>query len=441
MLRPEDLRIPVLGSCGIESPLGLSTERGDMISDFVPDDARVLCDAELRAGGLVDPQLAFERAGPRQNVFFEPAKTRAAIVTCGGLCPGLNNVIRSAYFELNANYGVADVLGIRFGYQGLNPEVGQPPIRLKSSDVEEIHTLGGTVLGTSRGEQPIGKMVDFLQQQGINVLLCVGGDGTQCGAHRLAQEVRRRELAISVVGIPKTIDNDIAYVERSFGYQTALEKAQEHITGAHAEAVAVHNGMGLVKLMGRHAGFIAAGASVASGQVNFVLIPEVPFELKGPHGLLIALERRLAARQHAVIVVAEGAGQNMLEDRPLKIDASGNRKPGDIGSYLKQQIGDYFDSRQVPVSIKYFDPSYHIRSVPANSSDSLLCALLARRAVHAAMAGKTDLLIGLVHGKFVHVPLPLVTEGAKRVDPDGELWMSVQTATGQRKWTSPAYAQ
>jgi 6-phosphofructokinase 1 len=277
-------------------------------------------------------------------------------------------------------------------------------------------------------------MVDFLAAESINLLFCVGGDGTQRGAHALCEEIRRRELPISVIGVPKTIDNDIKFVWRTFGFFTALEKATEVIDSAHNEARGVENGIGLVKLMGRESGFIAAGATTASGQVNFALIPEVPFELEGEQGLLAKLERRLRARRHAVIVVAEGAGQDLLSDTPDAYDASGNRKLGDIGGFLRERIGAHFKKSDLHVSIKYLDPSYHIRSVAANCADSLLCDEFGRFAAHAGMAGKTDMLMGLWNNMFVHVPLKLATGAKKRVSPESDLWASVLSVTGQERW-------
>ena len=430
----EAVKVQTLGENTFRSPLKLSNKVGDGIADFVPEGTHVLFDIVLPPGEeKPSSYVAFERAGVREMLHFDPSKSKAAIVTCGGLCPGLNKVIRSAYYQFHDTYGVPEVLGIRFGYQGLNPKVGKPPLRLTGDMVCDIHEIGGSFLGSSRGPQDPKIMADYLQHLGVNVLLCVGGDGTQRGAHALAQEALNRNLPLSVVGIPKTIDNDISYVSQSFGFNTALEKAKEHITGAHNEARGAPNAIGLVKLMGRHAGFIAAGSTVASGHVNFTLIPEIPFELEGEHGLLACLERRLKAREHAVIVVAEGAGQHLLEAEPI-YDKSGNKKLQDIGLYLKEKISDYMQMRGIEAPMKYFDPSYHIRSVPANCADSLLCDRLAVRGVHAGMAGKTDLLIGLVNGQFVHVPLPTVIGQSKRVSPESDLWMGVLSTTGQDRW-------
>ena len=431
--QPEQLEITTLGPCRHASPLVRSSRTGEGVGTYVPDDMRVLYEPRFRQGEEIST-LSFERAGAREQLFFDPAKTRAAIVTCGGLCPGINNVIRSLVLELTYNYGVLDILGIRYGYQGLNASVGRPPIELTTERVEGVHHLGGTILGSSRGHQEPTTTVDFLQENKIDILFCIGGDGTQRGAHQMAAEISRRELPIAIVGIPKTIDNDIKFCFRTFGFFSAVAEAEKVIDRAHVEARGVLNGIGLVKLMGRQAGFIAASATLASGEANFTLVPEVPFELEGEHGFLSALQRRVADREHAVVVVAEGAGQHLMADCPDECDASGNRKLGDIGVFLKKKIVEHFAAQQMPAKVVYMDPSYHIRSVAANAADSLLCEQLARHAVHAGMAGKTDLLIGLWHNHLIHVPLEVSTGVKKQLSPEGELWTAVLALTGQEKW-------
>lgn len=435
-LQQSELEISTLGPCRIKSPLKRSAQPGEGMSSFVPDDMRVLYEPRFRLGQPAT-DLCFERAGARQDLFFEPQKTRAAVVTCGGLCPGINNVIRSLVMELDHNYGVRDVLGIRYGFAGLQMHGGRPPLKLTHELVESIHHRGGTILGSSRGHQDPQQTVDFLKQEDIDILFCIGGDGTQRGAHAIAEELKRRQLPVAVVGIPKTIDNDIKFCYRTFGFYTAVAEAEKVIDCAHVEAKGVLNGVGLVKLMGREAGFIAAAATVASGEANFALIPEKQFELEGPQGFLPALQRRLAAREHAVVVVAEGAGQDLLKQAGEQTDASGNRRLGDIGLFLKHEIIDYFANENAPVSVKYFNPSYYIRSVAANAADSLLCEQLARKAVHAGMAGKTNLLIGLWHNHLIHVPLAVSTGMKKRLSTSGELWTSVLSLTGQERWKKP----
>jgi 6-phosphofructokinase 1 len=376
-------------------------------------------------------ELLFELAGPREKLFFDPSGVRAGIVTCGGLCPGLNDVIRSLFFELRYAYGVKEVLGFRWGYRGLDPDGGVEPVVLTHELVDRIHVQGGTILGTSRGPVDKGRAVDNLIARGINVLFTIGGDGTQRGARDLFLEAQRRGYALSVVGIPKTIDSDIPFVARSFGFLTAVQEAAQVLQRAHTEARSVQNGISLVKLMGRHAGFLTGGAAVASQDVNFALIPEVPFKLDGDRGFLSALERRMVSRGHAVIAVAEGCGQDLLGNAGEQRDASGNLRLKDIGLFLAGRIEEWFKTRQIPIVLRYFDPSYIVRSSPANTEDSIMCDQFARHAVHAAMAGKTGLVIGYLHDRFIHVPIELLATQQKRVDPNSPSWNAVLAATGQ----------
>jgi len=431
MLTPESVTIESLGERGIPSPLKLSTVIGDGVVNFVSDGARMPAHVEITPGRDRQDEVLFEKAGPRRTIYFDPARTRAAVVTCGGLCPGLNNVIRSIFLELHYYYGVEHVLGIRYGYMGLDPANDTMPIELTPEIVEDIHREGGTVLGSSRGAINHASAVRFLKGRRVNVLFCIGGDGTQRGAHALAEEAKRQDYPLAVVGVPKTIDNDIMYVQRTFGYHTAVDKACEVVGCAHTESKGAPNGIAIVKLMGRDAGFIAAGAAVASQDVNFALVPEVPFELEGPGGLLDLLRARLLSRNHAVIVVAEGAGQHLIGQREIRRDASGNILHEDIGPFLAKAVKDHFTGRDVPATVKYIDPSYIIRSVPANCEDALLCDQLARNAVHAGMAGKTDVLIGYWYGVLIHVPIMLAVSRKKQMDLEGELWRAALAATGQ----------
>ncbi len=435
-----DLQIKALGPCRYRSPL--VARLGDRALHQVGEADRVLLDdrasrvASAGAAGLA-ALPAFELAGPRDRIFFEPAALRVGIVTCGGLCPGINNVVRGVVLELTHAYGVREILGFRYGFEGIVPRFGHEPLRLSPAMVGSIHHQGGTILGTSRGSQDPGEMVDQLEQMGIGALFVIGGDGTLRGATKLVAEVERRKLAIAVVGIPKTIDNDIHFIDRSFGFESAAAAAAEAIRSAHVEATGANNGIGLLKVMGRHSGFIACHAALACPEANFVLIPEVPLTLGGERGFLRLLERRLEERAHAVIVVAEGAGQELCAAAPAvgvaagATDASGNTRLKDIGLVLRERIVQHFAERGVDITLKYIDPSYQIRSVPASSSDSVYCWNMARNAVHAAMAGNTEMLVGRWHGRFVHVPIPLATRFRKQVDLDDDLWMSVIESTGQ----------
>ncbi len=397
----------------------------------VDDAARVPVDIVTMPGASPVSELSFELAGPRATLARDPARTRVGIVTCGGLCPGLNDVIRSLFLELHYGYRVKEVLGFRFGYQGLDPARGAPPIVLTPEFVRDIHREGGTVLGTSRGPVDQAAAVDNLVRLGVDVLFTLGGDGTQRGASAFCEAAKARGHDLAVVGIPKTIDNDVPFVSRSFGFLTAVEQAIHVLDCAHVEACSVENGVAVVKLMGRHAGFIAAAATVGNQDVNFCLVPEVRFALQGEGGLLASIARRLRARGHALIVVAEGAGQELVGQPTGARDASGNVKLADIGVFLRDRIAAYCRAEGLPVTLRYMDPSYSIRSVPADGEDSIMCDRFARCAAHAAMAGKTGIVIGLVHDQFVHVPIDVLTGRTKRLDENGPIWQSVLSATGQ----------
>ncbi|MBN2104516.1 ATP-dependent 6-phosphofructokinase [bacterium] len=380
---------------------------------------------------------AFERAGPRSRIFHDPAKTKAAIITCGGLCPGLNDVIKNITNVLWQGYGVRHIEGLRFGYRGLSKSNTLPSIPLNPENVDTIHEDGGTILGSSRGHQDIGDMVNTLEEKRINLLFTIGGDGTLQGARAIAEEIIKRQLKISVIGLPKTIDNDLSFMEKTFGFETAIYVSADIITAAHNEAKGAYNGIGLVKLMGRDSGFIASYASIANSVVNICLIPEEPLILEGENGLLRALERRFEqGKDHAVIVVAEGTGQDLFRQQPERRDKSGNRIKNDIGLLLKTEIIEYFESRGKEVNIKYFDPSYYIRSVPAQGTDSIFCHLLAEHAVHAAMAGKTNMVVGFWSNTYTHVPIHLATLARKKVNLNGDLWNAVLGLTQQKTYFS-----
>ena len=340
-------------------------------------------------------------------------------------------MLRGIVLELYRRYQVTKIYGFRYGYQGLIPRYGYTPIILRPEALAGVHAFGGSILGTSRGKQNTADMVDVLEEMNIDLLFVIGGDGTLRGAAEICDEIERRGLQKSVIGIPKTIDNDIQFLDKSFGFETAFAEAVKAIDSAHVESVGSPNGIGLVKLMGRDSGFITSFATLAGQAVNFALIPEVPFALDGARGLLEALRYHLAKHKQAVIVVAEGAGQDLLARDPTATDASGNARYGDIGQYLKERITTFFKERRIEINLKYIDPSYLIRSVPAAPQDNVYCMRLAQNAVHAAMAGKTNMLVGRWHCTYVHLPLELVTHGRRKVDPHGELWHSVLENTGQ----------
>jgi len=422
--------IPNLGKCSIDSPV-----KG---RQFIDDDEQITFASQVKnihhLMKTAKKFPAFQKAGPRAKIFHDPVWTHAAIISCGGLCPGLNNVIKGIVNVLYYDYNIRTIYGIKYGYQGLIPKYGHSPMHLSPENVDGIHKVGGTILASSRGNQDTPAMVETLERMNINMLFCIGGDGTLRGARDIADEITRKKHAIGVIGIPKTIDNDLSFIEKTFGFETSVHTAFDIITSAHNEAEGAYNGIGIVKLMGRDSGFIAAAATLANSVVDFCLVPEIDFKLEGEDGFLRALERKLDKTKHAVIVVAEGAGQNLFKSAQEKKDASGNILKSDIGVFLKDEITKYFKKIDKEASVKYLDPSYHIRSVAAISSDAIFCYLLAENAAHAAMAGKTNVVIGHWNNYFTHVPISLATHERRKIDLDGGLWKGVLSATRQNDY-------
>jgi 6-phosphofructokinase 1 len=423
-----DFTIANLGKRLIKSPL--------KISNFTDDRKRLLfnsySDNYLSLTDKEGQPLSVELAGPRDKIFFNPGQTKAAIVTCGGLCPGINDVIRSITTAIFFNYNVKNIVGVRYGLRGLNPRFGHELVKLSPETVNNISDVGGSILGTSRGPQDADVIVDYLVQLNINILFCVGGDGTIRAAEKITAEINKRNLKIAIVCIPKTIDNDLNLIEKSFGFDTAIEKAAEAIKSAHVEAVGAFNGIGLIKIMGRNSGHIAAYAALAQNDINFVLIPEVPFDLEGRNGFLTALKKRIKSRGHAVILAAEGAGQDLFagDKRNQAKDPSGNIRLLDIGLFLKNAIEDYFKKNNLEINLKYIEPSYLIRSVPSNAADDIYCNMLGQYAVHAGMSGKTGILVALMKDEYVHLPLGTVASNRK-IDPQSDIWLRVLESTGQ----------
>ena len=431
MAKKYDFQVSSLGEAKVPSPIQMSKTYGDKIVNYVREDEYILYDPEVDKGEVLpecDSSFCLQKAGPHEKIYFNPGHVHAGVVTCGGLCPGLNNVIRSIVRTLWYQYGVKRITGIRNGYRGFLPEYNLPTMELNPDVVDDIHYMGGTILGSSRGGGKIPEVVDAIERLNLNMLFTIGGDGTTKGALAIAEEVERRNLKVAVIGIPKTIDNDLSFIQRSFGFETAVSKAVEAVAGAHVEAKDAFNGIGLVKLMGRESGFIAAHTALAMSVVNFVLVPEIEFDLDGERGLLNQLKKRLEEKHRAVIIVAEGAGQNLLEESD-ETDMSGNKKLANVGHFLKEKIVDYFNKEGKEVHLKYIDPSYLIRSTPADPNDSIYCLRLGNNAVHAAMAGKTKALISMVNDRFVLVPMDMAVSKRNFVDPEGSLWRDVLQTT------------
>ncbi len=418
--------IETLGECKVNSPFQAKRQ------NFFCDDNGVICKVhtlDCAPGSSVDEIEYFQRAGAREKIYFRPEEVVVGVVTCGGLCPGLNDVIRAVTFCALEGYGVKKVLGFQYGYEGLVAKYSHPPIELTTDNTDGIHEKGGTILKSSRGPQDTKEIVHTLRHYKVNILITIGGDGTLRGARDIQNEVKAQGLNIAVIGVPKTIDNDIGVIERSFGYETAVQSAWEVVNCAHAEAKAYRHGIGLVKLMGRESGWIAASTATSNSNVNFCLIPEVPFDLAGPNGFFEHLRRRLEKKDHAVVVVAEGAGQNLIVHGDAK-DKSGNKKLADVGPFLRDEMSRWFMENKFEINVKYFDPSYSIRSTSANANDSEYCLFLGFNAMHAAMAGKTGMVVGLHNHRLVHLPIPMIGQ-RKLVDPHGWVWQAVLQTTRQ----------
>ncbi len=425
--KPSDTDIPRLGDPKVSSPL----KHGR----YVEEDDAVLVNLSRQSiegtrGRKKKEPAYFELAGPRTKLYFDPSKAKCAVVTCGGLCPGLNDVIRAIVMTAHNEYHVPSVLGIRYGLAGFIPAEGYDVMELTPENVSQIHEFGGTMLGSSRGPQEVTEIVDALERMNISILFMIGGDGTLKAAERVQAEISKRNLSIALVGLPKTIDNDIQFASPSFGFDTAVEKATEAIRCAHVEATGAPWGLGLVKVMGRESGFIAAQSAMALQDVDFVLVPEDEFDLQGDNGFLHHLGERVHEHGHAVIVVAEGAGQNII-GQSREQDKSGNPVLGDIAGTLKTEIKEYFHQKGIECTLKYIDPSYIIRSVPANANDRIYCSFLGIHAVHAGMTGRTGLVISRWNGRYVHIPMKLMTKARKKLNTCSNYWRAVLESTGQ----------
>lgn len=386
-----------------------------------------------KSHGVTDPESGVQvalppyalRSGPRRTIYHDPSQVTAALVTCGGLCPGLNDVVQNIVYTLD-DYGVPEdqIFGIRYGLRGFLDRHAKP-IQLGRSQVDGIQLKGGTMLGTSRGNARIKDIVDRLRLWGINMLFVIGGNGGNAAAHAIAKECIASGVCCNVVGVPKSIDNDIQLIDRCFGFDTAVEEAQRSLICARVEARSAA-GISIVKLMGRQSGFISMNASMASGVVDVCLIPEVQFTMPKLLGFVGSV---MKSKNYCVVCVAEGAGQDILEDGiPAgATDASGNPILKDIGTFLRDAFRKEFNG----VDVKYIDPSYMIRSIPTITTDRIYCKVLGQGAVHGAFAGYTDFTVGLINTHYVFLPTTTIIQSARTVDPQGRQWNRLKTAINQ----------
>lgn len=387
------------------------------------------------------PPPSFPEAGPRKELCFDPHRVKAAVVTTGGLAPGLNSVVHSIVdrhfntYELNETLGGA-VYGIYDGFRGLR-DCASNSTTLNPKVTLDWLRQGGSNLGSIRFRDPQGEkhLVDeiakSITQMAIDILYVIGGDGSQLIAHKVAQAVP----SISVLGVPKTMDNDVLWVRESFGFDTTVEQATHAINALHFEAQSTRR-VGLLQFFGAESGFVAANAALASGQVDLVLIPEAFNNLSDEQlqhywkmllGHLDDRVKRQAHMPHAIVVVAEGVETALVQQKSRKLG-----RKGDFLELLKQDIaGKVRDRRGRCLEIFVNEPRHYIRSGAANAHDQIFCERLGALAVDNGLAGYTNCMVSHWLTEYVLVPLELVVQGQKSIQTSGMFWRQVETSTGQ----------
>eukprot|EP00929_Paragymnodinium_shiwhaense_P116504 TRINITY_DN860_c0_g2_i1.p1 TRINITY_DN860_c0_g2~~TRINITY_DN860_c0_g2_i1.p1 ORF type:complete len:2777 (-),score=621.22 TRINITY_DN860_c0_g2_i1:77-8053(-) len=418
------LQIPHLSSLFGERNIASPLDAPGITTGYRHKNSWVMQTVGREDSGTVYLQMLL--AGPRRQIFFNPEEVATAIITCGGLCPGLNSVIREIV-HMSYIYGVKKVYGITGGYKGVvTPHLW---MTLTPDNVNDIHKQGGTILQSDRGHPSMEEQFESLKAKGIRQYFIIGGDGTHLGAMAMAELMMEKKWSCAVIGIPKTIDNDLPMLDRTFGFDTAMTEAVKSIDVAYTEAKCNANCIGLVKLMGRHCGQLTMMSCVAARRVDVCLLPEMSVDLKNVLEHLVALIQKKGA---AVIVVAEGCAATLMKDVDTGYDAGGNKLLPEVGAWMKEQITKYFKNQVVPVTVKYVDPTYSVRAVPANANDSVYCSSLAAAAVNAAMAGYTACTTGKIDDHYVILPIRLlVSVPNNKVWLDGRWYERLMATTNQ----------
>jgi len=415
----------------VESPLAHPDGHHDL--QIWKDDSSWICSGPWVHAQDTPPteHLQFLRAGPRKSLYWDPKKTKAAIVNCGGLCPGLNSVIRELVMSLDM-YGCKDIYGIVGGYKGvMEPEKW---LKLTPKYVEEMHVKGGSFLVSDRGNPPHLDMAKMYQKHGINQVYIIGGDGTAKGAMQTYEQMlgprpgkgykgvdlmQAIDHGCSMCSIPKTIDNDIPVLDFTFGFHTAVAKAVEAIDTAYTEATCNANCMGLVKLMGRHAGFIAMYACIAARHVDLCLISEMDVDMEEVKKYIA---EKMKTQKYCTVVIAEGLGDTLIQGGG--VDAGGNKTLADVGPWFKKQIEAHMKATGAPFTCKYIDPSYIIRAAPPDAFDSVYCSNLAQSAVHGCFAGYTGFCVGKYANHYAMLPIDEITSRKSRTVNVRGRWFS-----------------
>ena len=427
----DDLAIARLGERTIDTPLRDLLGGREESVHYVTETDRVLLDdtlgvAKRRSAGTPAELPAFNPGGPREKLYFEPSTVTAAIVTCGGLCPGLNNVVRALVLQLANAYGVKSILGFRNGYSGLTDT--SAPLALTPELVRDIHNRGGTILGTSRGGQEPAAMVDTLARHRVDMLFVIGGDGSLRGAQKIAAKPPPATAARRG-GHPEdhrqrhSVDRPELRLPDRVRPRRRVDPRRAHRGRVHRRRRGTGQADGPAQRLHRLLCDTRQPRSRLRPDPRSLLparqLPALPAQARRSAGAR-SRGRRRGRRAGAV-------------PRSAETDASGNARLGDIGALLRERVTAHFAQHGTPLSLRYVDPGYAIRSVPANAFDAVYCARLAQAAVHAGMAGFTSMVVARWHGRFIHLPIALATATRNQVDPHGDLWMSVLEATGQPK--------
>ncbi|MGA7341196.1 MAG: 6-phosphofructokinase [Terracidiphilus sp.] len=460
------------------------------IGTLSDDSPRVMLDARGRAeaDGAVD--LSLPEARPRTHLRYplQPgAMLGIGILVSGGIAPGINAVIdgivlrHSLYHARQCARGrrhSIEILGYREGFKGLL-RPGVHPQRLNSAAIRGVVEIGGSYLGTSRADEllpgtgpnrnaKLEAAIGRLQNDGVHILYVIGGDGSMSCAHALWHYARRKGYELSVVGIPKAMDNDILWVWQSFGFLSAVEEARQAILHMHTE-VSSNPRVGIVQLFGSDSGFIASHAGYSTA-CDLVLIPEDPMtmddivthiserltdrfgngqDIAGPYALVVMAETALPADARKYIDdprvgLSEGKrgekealksfldnGRRVRGQTPDELRTAGLKI---VSRVLQDRIQQELEPREYWRDFRVItnEPRHLIRSIPPSVTDVIFGERLGALAVDNAMAGYTDFMVSQWLTEFVLVPLPLVVLGRKRVPTNGIFWKSVLSKTGQR---------
>lgn len=332
---------------------------------------------------------------------------KLGILTGGGDCPGLNAVLRACARYCNERG--TSLIGYMNGWQGV---LEGESMLLDRRAVKGIVHLGGTILGTSRTDPlevngGLARMKHTLEEDGVEGLIVVGGDGTLSAALELSRE------GFNVLGVPKTIDNDLCGTDVTFGFDTAVSIATDAIDRLHTTAEA-HKRVIVVEVMGNHSGWIAAYAGIAGG-ADVVLVPEVPFELRDVCDRIRDRERR--GRSFSIVVIAEGARSLERADEP--VERRGKIRPGQISFWLADEI-----EKAIGTETRFVVLGHIQRGGTPTAYDRILATRYGIHAAELAMQGRWGMMVSLSGRHMDAVPLEEAVGQLRELDP--AIWAIAQ---------------